>query len=107
MPSSSIPTEWIEILFGKRDFTDGIGLYMTPIIGSALIPRKGFKLSTLMLGDKLGGLKFELSGLEFLLCMTDPKLVFNPKHPGYADILYRPKGMVTDGRPTRIKIFWE
>jgi hypothetical protein len=103
---SETPVEWIEILFGKRDFPEGYGLYMTPTIGAKINIAKRLRMETLLLDGKMRGVRVEIAGVEFLLNMAEPAKAFNPDHPSFANILYRPRGMNVDKRQNRIRIFW-
>jgi len=105
--SFKVPTEWIEILFGKKDFPSGKGLYMTPSIGLKLNISKRIGYSILKLDGKIQAIRFNIAGVEFILSMADPSKAFKKDHPNYKLILHPPNGIGVDGRPDRVKIFWE
>lgn len=105
--TSNLPTEWVEILFGLRDFDAETGLYCTPLLGSRIQLKKKFSAQTLILDDQLQGVRVNLAGMEFVLSMVPREKAFNPNAPGFDTILYRPKGFNLDRENPRIQYFWE
>jgi hypothetical protein len=104
---SDLPKEWIEILFGLKNFPKNQGLYMTPVIGTKLTFSKRFSLQTLNLEGQLKGVRINLAGIEFILSMADSEKAFNQNHSDFPNILYRPSEINLDLKSGRVKIFWE
>ena len=104
---SDLPPEWIEILFGILDFPAGLGLYMTPTVGSKIEVGKRIMLSTLLLQGRLQGVRMSIGGVEFLLSMADPNIAFIQESPAFKTLLYLPRALNMDKRANRMMIFWD
>jgi hypothetical protein len=104
---NEVPIEWVEILFGLRDFSPGHGLYMTPFVGNQIELGKTFGFGTLYINDNLCGIKVGLGGIWFWLSMVERKQAFKSNHPAYNSIIYQPQGININSTFDRVKIFWE
>ncbi len=109
------PLPWVSIylisdpgkfLFGRKNFENSLGLYMFPRISEKMEIRKGFRIETLLLDNKLEGLGANISGMKFILTMADTSRAFNQNHPDAKYLLYHPRALSLDQNNERIRILW-
>ncbi len=101
-----IPLEWVEILFGLRDFQVGQGLYMPVHVGKPVKARRHLELSYLGNGDQLGGISLALAGSEFMISLAPPEIAFNRNHPHIDTLMPRPQRIRLDKSESLI-FFWD
>jgi len=65
-----IPTEWVEILFGVREFHDHQGVYVCRDVGHIFSGPHGLKMKAFAPEGKLDGLGLLICGYEFILSMS-------------------------------------
>lgn len=97
---------WLRALFGISPLPNGQGVYMTPQVGQKVQSEKHISISTLNLDGRLAGIRSNLGGIEFLLCLADPERAFNKNHSAYESILFKSKGIDVGNRVGRFKILW-
>lgn len=105
--SSEIPREWIEILFGIKEFPHNHGLYMTPILGDQIELGITFGFATLYLDTNLAGIKIRLGGIWFYLAMRSKEEAFKSDHPHYNNIIFHPNAINVNSTLDRVKFYWE
>ena len=66
----SIPTNWVQILFGNADFSDGQGLYICTQLGHQFSGPFGLKLRPIGDSNGLNGIGVLVCGYELILSMT-------------------------------------
>jgi len=64
-----ISSEWLEILFGYRDFGPGLGLYIPSRVGRESKPNFNIEMAPLSHYGVVSGLLVHLCGYELILCM--------------------------------------
>lgn len=97
----SIPQEWIEILFGYRDFPENMGLFMCNEVGHPFKGPHGIAMRTIANKDRLTGLGLFICGYEFILSMSG---MLNRKYDGRG-FVYRPFELYTIGGDSKKVLF--
>lgn len=81
-----IQREWLEILYGKSEFTDEAGLYICKTTGHAFSGVHGVEAQVIVNKGKVSGLGLKICGYELVLSMSGfPSRVFDSR-----DFAYRP-----------------
>jgi hypothetical protein len=96
------PLEWLDILYGRKDFPFGHGLYWQPteLEGVALDGRDEFELMPRIYNQKLIGLRAWFFSPQIALLMENFQAGTVPGH-------YRPVGLRVDGCYKRIVFAWK
>ncbi len=66
----SLPREWLEILFGYKEFPNDQGLYVCNDKGHVFAGPHGIKLRAITNSERLTGLGLYICGYEFILSMS-------------------------------------
>lgn len=87
LPDTTIPAEWLRILFGNEPFPEGQGLYAHATVGRQFETVRGITVRPLASYGRLSGIRLSLNGVEFALSMMAPALA----HPELSrSYVYRP-----------------
>jgi hypothetical protein len=105
--STEIPSDWIEVLFGARNFLAGQGLYVSRTVGGRFEGPRGVGISGIGRQGRVAGVTVLLNGYELVLLMateSDTGREFFGK-----TFAYRPLGIhVTDSRCEKSLLFsWD
>jgi hypothetical protein len=90
----SIEKDWLEILFGYKDFPVDQGLYICATPGHKFEGPRGIGLAGIERAGKLSGIGVKLSGYELVLSL----LGFSTRRFDERKFVYRPLELYTSGR---------
>ena len=101
----SIPSYWLEILFGKLEFPDEQGLYVCKSRGHNFKGPHGLELRAITGGDRLTGMGLWVCGYELILSMSG----FKSRFFDGRKFAYRPLEFYTTGRDFEksVVLSWE
>jgi hypothetical protein len=81
-----IPIDWLEILFGYKDFSYGQGLYICGHPGEVFEGSREIKFEPAIEDNRIIGIKFFVCGYELVLFMTGfPERIYQERR-----VIYRP-----------------
>lgn len=102
---SQIPVEWVEILFGYKEFPENLGVYSANFVNDKV--EAGLSFQTLLLEGKINGIRAKVGSIELYLSMIPKELAFRQDHPNYDQILYHPKLYHFADRNGYVSFHWD
>lgn len=102
-----MPASWVHILFGRRSFPRGWGLYVSGSLGHTVEMSPGtYSFALVSKSGKVVGLYAELAGYRLVLLMTEPGFASGVV---YEHSIYRPSYMSAerDAKGKSIYFHWD
>jgi hypothetical protein len=88
-----IPKDWLDILFGRAEFSNGQGLYICRTVGHIFKGGRDVRLQTIYRNGVLSGLGLFICGYELILSMFGmPTRAFDGR-----EVVYRPLELYVSG----------
>ena len=100
--NSEIPKEWLDVLYGISEFTNGKGLYICKSEGHLFSGSHGLEARAIVNGGQVSGLGLCICGYEFVLSMSG----FHNRTFDGREFAYRPFELHAQGEEFEKSVFF-